>query len=352
VTVHRACVVGGLLLILLVTPLTGQAPQVDLSGIWSGTASDFWVRLARLDGMTVNWNVTQTGGVIAGTVTSGALVPGDGSCSSCHRAKSGSLSGTVTGAALNLTMTFPGIAGEITPHCSVTFTATAASVTNTAVTLAYAGTDSCEGVFQNGSLVMGRGAAAAPSIAAHPVSQAVTVAQAATLGVTAVGTPPLSYQWFLGTSGVTTSPVAGAALSSFVTPAITAPRSYWSRVSNVHGSVDSAAAELTLSAGFTDDPLVVGVSVIRAVHLQELRRRIDALRVRAGLTAFAYTDPSLTPAVTVIRAQHVEELRAAVRQAYTALGRTLPTFTHAVLSATVVRRIHIVEIRSAITAIE
>lgn len=339
-------------LMLLVSSVAGQAPLVDLTGVWSGTASDFGVRMGRVDGMTVNWNVSQVGGAITGTVTSGALVPGDGSCSSCHRVKSGTLSGTVTGASVSLSMAFPGNPGEITPLCSVSFTGSAPAVTNAAVTLAYTGTDSCMGVFQDGALVMGRGAAAAPSIAAHPASQALTAGQVATLGVTALGTPPLSYQWYQGSSGITVTPVVGATQSTLTTPAFSSPGSYWVRATNVYGSVDSAAADLTLSAGFTDDPLIAGQSVIRAVHIQELRDRVEALRLQAGLPAFAYSAPVLTPAVTVIRAVHVEELRRSVADVYVARGRTAPVFTHAVLSAVLVRRIHITELRAAITALE
>ena len=41
---------------------------------------------------------------------------------------------------------------------------------------------------------------------------------------------------------------------------------------------------------FTDDPLIAGSSVIRAVHIMELRSRIDAVRVRFGLGAYPFAD--------------------------------------------------------------
>ena len=44
---------------------------------------------------------------------------------------------------------------------------------------------------------------------------------------------------------------------------------------------------------FTDAQLMAGVSVVRAVHVTELRLRINVQRTRFGLAAFSWTDPSL-----------------------------------------------------------
>ena len=41
---------------------------------------------------------------------------------------------------------------------------------------------------------------------------------------------------------------------------------------------------------FSDDPLTAGSSLIRVVHITELRTRIDVQRARFGLAAFAWTD--------------------------------------------------------------
>ena len=48
---------------------------------------------------------------------------------------------------------------------------------------------------------------------------------------------------------------------------------------------------VTVTGGFTDDPIVPGVTPVRAVHFTELRARIDALREEAGLGRFRWTDP-------------------------------------------------------------
>jgi hypothetical protein len=88
----------------------------------------------------------------------------------------------------------------------------------------------------------------APTIATQPQSQTIGSGQTATLSVTATGTATLSYQWFAGTSPNTTNPVAGATASSFTTPALTSTTSYWVRVTNAIGSVDSTTATITVTA--------------------------------------------------------------------------------------------------------
>src|ERR1700757_584980 len=45
----------------------------------------------------------------------------------------------------------------------------------------------------------------APTITSQPVSQTVTVGQPATFSVTATGTPPLTYQWFMNGAAVGTN---------------------------------------------------------------------------------------------------------------------------------------------------
>jgi hypothetical protein len=107
------------------------------------------------------------------------------------------------------------------------------------------------------------------------------------------------------------------------------------------------------SAPFTD-PLVVGVTVAKGVHLAELRSRIDAQRVRFGLGAYAWTDTVLTPAGTVrIKAVHVTEMRTALAAAYTAHGLTPPVYTDPALApGTTVKAIHITELRNAVIGLE
>jgi hypothetical protein len=93
-------------------------------------------------------------------------------------------------------------------------------------------------------------------------------------------------------------------------------------------------------------------SVVRAVHVVELRTRIDALRVRLGLVAFNWHDAALA-AGGPIKAQHFLDLRTAVAETYAAARLPPPTFTDAVLAAgQTIKSVHIMELRTAVSSIE
>ncbi|HMF97093.1 MAG TPA: delta-60 repeat domain-containing protein [Vicinamibacterales bacterium] len=113
-------------------------------------------------------------------------------------------------------------------------------------------------------------------------------------------------------------------------------------------------ARLLPNGPFTDQTLTSGLTVIKAVHITELRQRVDAARLGKGLTVFPWTDPTLTPGVTVVKALHIEELRTALADAYIAGGAAPPIYTDPMLSggATVVQAAHIVELRNALLVIE
>jgi Tol biopolymer transport system component len=104
--------------------------------------------------------------------------------------------------------------------------------------------------------------------------------------------------------------------------------------------------------GFTNDPLTSG-AMIKAVHITELRVRIDALRAAHTLRAYGWTDPVLTPASSVVRAQHIVDLRTALAEAYAAAGVTPPAFVGPGPDVgTTIRAEHIADLRRAVVALE
>ena len=105
---------------------------------------------------------------------------------------------------------------------------------------------------------------------------------------------------------------------------------------------------------FTDDPLVPGLTPIKAVHFIELRTRIDALRGAGRLARFSWTDPVLRPRVTRVRRVHLLELRSALAEAYRAFGRAAPRWTDASppSGSTPIRAVHVTELRAAVLALE
>ena len=124
---------------------------LGFEGNWDGTAVD------SQGAMFVTWALTQTGNAVSGTVNTRAVHPLDGSCSSCHRSKSGTISGTISGTTLTLTMFFAaGGGGDPTPACSATLSGTAESFAEDTLIAAYTGGDTCEGPFNGGMLPMAR----------------------------------------------------------------------------------------------------------------------------------------------------------------------------------------------------
>ena len=97
------------------------------------------------------------------------------------------------------------------------------------------------------------------------------------------------------------------------------------------------------AVSFTDDPLIPGVTVIKAIHLVELRNAVNSWRTAAGLPAItAWTDAD--PAGATIKAVHILELRNALEPALKAFGRT-PVFSSGVAQGQPVRAIHFQELR-------
>ncbi len=67
------------------------------------------------------------------------------------------------------------------------------------------------------------------------------------------------------------------------------------------------------------------MTVIKAVHVVELRARLDEARAVLGLPAANYTDPTLTVGVTTVKAVHIQELRQRVSEALAGYLSPIPT---------------------------
>jgi len=87
---------------------------------------------------------------------------------------------------------------------------------------------------------------------------------------------------------------------------------------DVVGGVPAVANLLATSFQFTDDPIVPGVTPIKAIHFTELQGLIDALRGVNGLPPYAWN--TLVAGVTDVQAVHLANLRIAVNQVLVAAG--------------------------------
>ena len=102
---------------------------------------------------------------------------------------------------------------------------------------------------------------------------------------------------------------------------------------------------------FADDPIVAGVTSVKAVHVTELRRRIDALRRANGLPVFPWTDRPIVRGRTPVSGVHVAELRTALDEVYDAVDHTdrhRPAYTDAETVGAPIRAVHLNELRRAV----
>ncbi|HJQ41140.1 MAG TPA: xylanase, partial [Thermoanaerobaculia bacterium] len=85
----------------------------------------------------------------------------------------------------------------------------------------------------------------ATAITAQPQSATIPKNTSTTLSVTATGTGTLSYQWYRGTSGNTSTPIANATGSTVNTGKLTrGTYTYWVRVTGACGVVNSNTATI------------------------------------------------------------------------------------------------------------
>jgi hypothetical protein len=175
---------------------------------------------------------------------------------------------------------------------------------------------------------------------------------------TATGTTTVRVQW-TAVTGASTYEVQRATVingwtslgttagTTYNDSGLTPNKTYLYRVRALNsGGTGSAysAFDLATTIIFTDDPLVVRVTVIKAVHLTELRTAVNAVRVAAGLATKAWTDPS--PSGVKVKAVHITELRSALAEAYTALGKGSPGYTYSVGVGSIVHAADFQEIRN------
>ena len=94
--------------------------------------------------------------------------------------------------------------------------------------------------------------------------------------------------WIGGAPPFTSSPFTIQSLTTGATYVVRV-RAWNAAGAGLPSNAVSTAGSVT-PVPFTDNPIQVGVTSIKAVHITELRQRIDALRIRFGLGAYSWTD--------------------------------------------------------------
>jgi len=153
-----------------------------------------------------------------------------------------------------------------------------------------------------------------------------------------------SYEVWRSTGGLFAQ-VGAPAGAAFVDNSVVANTTYLYRVRTLDGADTSAfsPSEPATTVLFTDDPLVPMATLIKAVHITQLRTAVNAMRSAAGLTPLA-ADGTIGVGQRV-RASHITALRSALDQARASLG--LPSVPYSI-PLTLIRAAHVTELRNGV----
>src|SRR6185369_7407748 len=127
------------------------------------------------------------------------------------------------------------------------------------------------------------------------------------------------------------------------------PLKLWGESSNKPAANTPPAPPVTGPPTFTDDPLTVNTTQVKALHVNELRDAINQLRVRAGLFTVSWAETIATGGP--IKATHITEMRTRLEEARTALGLSATVYTDPALAANfLIKAAHIQELRDSLKA--
>jgi hypothetical protein len=182
------------------------------------------------------------------------------------------------------------------------------------------------------------------------------------LSATATSTSSVSLSWTpvdqtnhyeitRSSGGGAAGTIASPATNTYTdTASVVASTTYVYRVRAIsNSSVASpySTPDIATTIVFTDDPLVVNTTAVKAAHLTELRTAVNAVRAAGGLGAFTFTDTTVSG--IAIKATHIQQLRTALDAARTAIG--VPSLTYAntlTPGATPVHAVDITEVRNGV----
>ncbi len=116
---------------------------------------------------------------------------------------------------------------------------------------------------------------------------------------------------------------------------------YWVRAISPTNIASDNSSDFTITHAFTDENIIAGATLVKGVHMTEVRNAANALRSLAGVPAAAWTSS------TVVLAAQFNEVRTAINQARTALGFSAATFTDTLTPGVAIKGIHMMELRAA-----
>lgn len=184
---------------------------------------------------------------------------------------------------------------------SMTFTPTGTSV---ALTATQVKTNGC-------GITTSKTVATACAALAPPTNVLATATTSTNVLVTWTTSGATSYNVYRTPNGTTTpytQVATGVVGTSYNDPA-SPGTGYLYKVRSVSGTESGDSnVDYAITFSFTDPALSAGVTLIKAVHITELRTAVNLVRAAAGIGAGAFGE-TITAGVTPARASHIDELR-------------------------------------------
>lgn len=107
---------------------------------------------------------------------------------------------------------------------------------------------------------------------------------------------------------------------------------------------DYSNTDMATTIIFTDDPLIAGITIVKAQHLLQLRQAVNSVRAAANQVPFNWAEV-IQPGVA-IKATHIQELRNVLNPARNALGFPSRPFTdNPLVPGVLIKKAHVEEIR-------
>lgn len=309
------------------------APAVDLDGVTRANPPS----IGAYEGGVTHYSVTAPASATAGSSFSVTVTALDAA-----NATFASYTGTVH---------FTSSDGSATLPANYTFAGGDAGVHTFSVTLQTSGSQSVTATDVATSSINGSASVQvlAPFGAPPNFSATATSTTQVSLSWTAVANANHYEVW--RNSGAGFGLLTSPASATYTDSAVLANTTYVYKVlavdaSNTKSAYSNADAATTIL--FTDDPIVIGSTVVKAVHITELRTAVNAMRAAAGLGAATFTDTNVSG--LAIKAVHVSELRTALDAARSGLALPPLTYTDPTLTAgsTSVKGAHFQELRNGV----
>lgn len=130
--------------------------------------------------------------------------------------------------------------------------------------------------------------------------------------------------------------------------AVTGGNSYLYLIRATNGSAFSpdSAPDIATTILFTNDALVAGSTLIRAVHLVELRNATNAVRLLGNQVAFSFATGGA--AGTAVAAAQINEVRGALDAGLSALALPSGGYTDTLAAGVPIKAVHFQEIRNRV----